>query len=280
MIDKNQYHDYLEEFIDLYSKRPFKVNRNGMRFNHSFGIYCILKIKKPELVIESGVDRGHSTWLIENTIDTQIVCIDPKPHNIIYKAKDGIYFEDDFVGIDWTKFNINNSICIFDDHQNAYSRLMEMKWWGFKSAIFEDNFPTGEGDSYSIKQVLDESGHERIQLSEGFQQSTLRGKLMRYVEEKVLLKNYWRQNIIRKSNKIDKIALGLNLNEYFEIPPIFVNELNHFNKDWSGKYEINSKPLFENLEDIPKIEKILNDIPKDQLINEFSYCYISFLRLN
>ena len=77
MIDKNQYHDYIEEFIDLYSKRPFKVNSNGMRFNHSFGIFYILKTKRPKLVIESGVDKGHSTWLIENTIDTEIVCIDP-----------------------------------------------------------------------------------------------------------------------------------------------------------------------------------------------------------
>ncbi len=44
--------------------------------------------------------------------------------------------------------------------------------------------------------------------------------------------------------------------------------------------EIKSKPLFKNMEDIPKIEKILTDIPDDQLINEFSYCFISYVKLN
>lgn len=40
-----------------------------------------------------------------------------------------------------------------------------MKWWGFNLAIFEDNYPSGEGDAYSLKQVKEKSGHENIQLS-------------------------------------------------------------------------------------------------------------------
>ena len=94
-----------------------------------------------------------------------------------------------------------------------------------------------------------------------------------------MLRNYWRQSILRKPNKIDKVALGLNLNEYFEIPPIYVSKINHFNKEWSGNYEILSKPLFKNMEDIPKINKILKDVPEKELLNEFGYCYISFLSL-
>ena len=282
MIDKNKYIKYVDEFMELYSKRPFKVNSNGMRLNHSFAIFYILKTRNPNLVIESGVDKGQTTWLIENTINkntSKIICIDPKTQNIVYRSKNAEYFEEDFVGIDWSKYDIKNSLCIFDDHQNSYSRLMEMKWWGFKSAIFEDNFPSGEGDSYSIKQVIDGSGHEKIQLSDGFQQSTLRGRLARYIEEKVLYKNYWRQNLVRKPNKIDNIALKLNLNDFFEIPPLYLNDLNHFDKEWSGKYEIESPPLFSNLHEIPKINKVLKDVPEKELFNEFGYCYISFLSL-
>ena len=34
---------FLPEFIQLYKKRPIKDNKGGMGFNHSFGLYVILK---------------------------------------------------------------------------------------------------------------------------------------------------------------------------------------------------------------------------------------------
>ena len=279
MIDK-KFFQYLESFTELYLERPFKINSNGMRFNHSFGIYSMLKILKPNLVIESGVDKGHSTWLIENSCDAKIVCIDPKPHNIIYKPNNADYFQEDFSGIDWTKYNIENSLCIFDDHQNAYSRLLEMKWWGFKAAIFEDNFPINEGDSYSLKQVIAGTGHPSIQLSEGFKIKSLRGRIVRRIEEKILLRNYWRQNILRNPNNVDKIGFKRNIEEYFEIPPVYVREKNHFNKEWKENYIIKNGPLLRKIEDIPNIDRILLDIPTEEIIKEFSYCYISYLKLN
>ena len=278
MLEKD-FLNQLKEFTELYTERPFKVNSNGMRFNHSFAIFSMLKILKPDLVVESGVDKGHSTWLIENSSDAKIICIDPKPYNIIYKSKRADYFEEDFSGIDWTKYDKKNSLCIFDDHQNAYSRLLEMKWWGFKEAIFEDNFPIDEGDSYSLKQAIAGTGHKKIQLSKGFKIKTLRGRVVRRLEEKILFRNYWRQNILRKENKIDNIALNLNLQEYYEIPPVYVGEMNHFNKGWSDNYKIENGPLLKKIQEIPNISKILENIPEEELTREFSYCYITYVKL-
>ena len=42
-----------------------------------FYFYLILKNLKPELIIESGVYKGQSTWLIENTLpNSKIISID------------------------------------------------------------------------------------------------------------------------------------------------------------------------------------------------------------
>ena len=59
-INKSQ--DFLDDFISLYEKRPIKYNKGGMLFTHMFYFYLILKNLKPELIIESGVFKGQSTW--------------------------------------------------------------------------------------------------------------------------------------------------------------------------------------------------------------------------
>ena len=64
------YEEILKEikiFCSLYDKRPIKNNIGGMMFNHAFALYFILKKTKPDLVIESGVFKGQSTWLIEKS---------------------------------------------------------------------------------------------------------------------------------------------------------------------------------------------------------------------
>ena len=70
--------DYeLNNFVKLYSERPIKNNIHGIRINHAFAIYFILKKIQPEFVIESGIYRGQSTWLIEKTLPkAKILSID------------------------------------------------------------------------------------------------------------------------------------------------------------------------------------------------------------
>jgi hypothetical protein len=66
----------LVNFLKLYQKRPIKNNIHGMRINHMFSLYFILKKIRPNFVIESGVYRGQSTWLIEKTLPkTKIIFI-------------------------------------------------------------------------------------------------------------------------------------------------------------------------------------------------------------
>ncbi len=123
---------------------------------------------------------------------------------------------------------------------------MEMKWWGFKHAIFEDNFPVGEGDCYSIKHANAGIGHMEIQMSKDYMP---KGKawLLRKLEEKILSKYYWRQSMIRRPNLVDKAGLLKNLKCYLEVSPLMLNPANNWGGDWKNAYSVQSPPIFTDI---------------------------------
>lgn len=87
--------------------------------------------------------------------DANIFSIDPDMSNRIYIDERVLYFKDDFSCISWNRYlEPKETVCFFDDHQDAYMRLMQMKWMGFSEAIFEDNYPIGKGDCYSLKKSI------------------------------------------------------------------------------------------------------------------------------
>lgn len=144
----------LDNFLELYKKRPIENNAGGMSSPHCFATYFLLKNKNLPNIVESGIWRGQSTWLIEMTCpNSSLTSIDPNLHyrkyisnKVRYSALDWeeMYFED-----------ISNTICFFDDHQNALNRIKHAKKKGYKYLIFEDNYPIGQGDCVSLKQILD-----------------------------------------------------------------------------------------------------------------------------
>ncbi len=277
-FNKKEYLKYLEEFIDVYINSPIEDNTGGMSFNHSYFTYYVIKELRPKLVVESGVWKGHSTYIIESaSSNSQIVSLDIDLTRNIYKSKNSKYFETDFNDIKWSSIEgVDDSVCFFDDHQNSIDRVKEMKWWGFKRAIFEDNFPIGEGDSYSLKQIISKTGHPNIQLSKKYLPKTRKKIKERKIEEEVLNKFYFRQSMITKPNNVDNSGLDFNLKNIQEFPPVYTEEISYWGKKWIGEYTkqenlINS----ENIDKYPKFKKFFNE--KE---DNFDYGFISYLELN
>ena len=108
-IDKSQdIINYLDEFCELYKLRPIRDNSGGAKFPHMFGLFYILKKLNPKFVIESGVWKGQSTWLIEKTLPkAKIFAIDVKlnKREYISKSKNVVYSNTDFKFLDLGKFN-------------------------------------------------------------------------------------------------------------------------------------------------------------------------------
>ncbi|KAL7162489.1 hypothetical protein ACSBR2_042891 [Camellia fascicularis] len=164
----------LEEFVPIYETRPIKNNMYGMGFDHSFGLWFIARWLKPDLMIESGVFKGHSTWVLRQAMpDKPIVSLSPRhPEKYLNKGPayvDGncTYFAGkdfvDFGSLSWRsvmkKHRITDPsriLVFFDDHQNELKRLKQALKAGFRHLVFEDNYDTGTGDHYSFRQICDQ----------------------------------------------------------------------------------------------------------------------------
>ena len=85
----------LEEFSRLYDERPIKSNRFGTQSPHLFALWCLLKKLKPTHVVESGVWRGQSTWLIEKARpEAALFCIDLNFNSLAYRSKTAMYLHE------------------------------------------------------------------------------------------------------------------------------------------------------------------------------------------
>lgn len=215
----------LEVFVPIYETRPIKNNQFGMGFDHSFGLWFIAQWLKPDLMIESGAFKGHSTWVLRQAMpDTPIITLTPRhPEKYLKKGPayvDGncTYFSGkdflDFGSIDWRKLmkkhgitDLGRVLIFFDDHQNELKRYLQylnvivllpliversleiliadfFKFYalvsrvrqalkaGFRHLVFEDNYDTGTGDHYSLRQICDQPyirGSCSLSLFFGFQ---------------------------------------------------------------------------------------------------------------
>lgn len=146
-------------FLKIYETRPFKINSGGMRFDHSFGLWYMLKSisPSPDTVIESGARRGHSTWLIKQALPSvRVISLSPEAplvryENVLYFNKENFT---DFGQFDWNSFGLDpkRTVVLFDDHQSAFRRIFrEGMLSGFSKYIMDDNYGFQKGDNLNMK---------------------------------------------------------------------------------------------------------------------------------
>jgi len=152
----------LTEFADLYKKRPIDNNHGGMKAPQMFAAWFMSRKLQPTSIIESGVWLGQGTWFFERACPSaKIICIEPNIQRIQYKTDDALYIQTDFSQVSWKDYvNCETTLCFFDDHQNALSRLEVATPQGFKHLMFEDNYPIIQGDCVSLKTILEENKEE------------------------------------------------------------------------------------------------------------------------
>jgi hypothetical protein len=150
----------LEEFAGLYARRPIKDNHGGMQSPHLFLFWFVLRFLRPAAVIESGVWHGQGTWFMEHACpDAELFCIDLTWKHLRYRSKRATYLDRDLAKHDWSRLPKERTVVFLDDHMDALTRCATCMAHGFKHLLIEDNYPFGRGDVYSLKEVLEQTGH-------------------------------------------------------------------------------------------------------------------------
>ena len=154
-FNKDKIFEQSKNFLNLYKERPIKNNKGGMGFNNMFFFFLVLTKKRPSLVIESGVFKGQSTWLIENTLPkSDIISIDIDLSQREYISKKSRYSDIDFKFQNLSEIP-DDTLVFFDDHVNHLERLIETKFFNIKNIIFEDNYSNNIGDFQTLKQIYE-----------------------------------------------------------------------------------------------------------------------------
>ena len=286
---------YLPEFIEVYNLRPIKNNKMGMGINHSFAVHALLKKLNISHVIESGIAQGHSTWLIENSIpDIDLISVDLDLSNRLYISKNSNtnYVEGDIEDISFEDLDTNKTIVFFDDHTNVMHRLKFLHAWGIRYAIFEDNYPPGHGDSYSIRKILSDYGQPITDMVPGYKYKNEFEKF-KFLPKKLqnrlttanttwpyFLTHYHHvQNKLRKPNLVDKVLFRKIVKNYYEVQPIYLYKNQKWGvSGWDGKYRA-LEPLFAEIKD-SKFSTEFEKFEKESPDRMFNYNYISFVELN
>jgi hypothetical protein len=145
LLNIRQIDRFTQNFIEIYDKRPVENNIGGAGLIPNYWLFVMARWLKPTLIIESGVWKGQTSWLLRQARPTaEIHAFDINLKNLQYKDKTISYHEYDWINSDIRNKNHDEGLVFFDDHINQAKRVREAYKRGFKWLIFDDNVPTDQ----------------------------------------------------------------------------------------------------------------------------------------
>jgi hypothetical protein len=129
----------VDDFFAAYAERPVQDNEGGTKFADSFWLYALGRLIAPEMIVESGVHRGHSSWLLRlGSPRAAMHCFDVSFRSVVWRDADAAYHEDDWMTADLDAQG--HALCYFDDHISHAQRVIEAHARGFRTLLFDDDF--------------------------------------------------------------------------------------------------------------------------------------------
>ncbi len=281
----------LNNFLKLYSRKPIKNNFSGMRLEHCYALYSILKKINPSNVIESGVWKGQTTWLIRKSLKSaKIFSIDTDLNQREFLLNNVKYLNKDITQYDWSNLNKKKTIIIFDDHICFSKRINFLLKNKFKHIIFDDNLPNNFISYYTPKMVYEKQILVKKEYINYYNVKRLFVFFLNYFlykkyRKKIKVYFFLKYLIIKHKPYFNK-ELKKNMNEfrkkislYYEFPPIIKFNINKRFKKLKNKYKINLSN-FKYRTKSPITDKSFF-INKKKYIDEMSIQYgnICYIRL-
>lgn len=130
------------EFQGIYLNAPVTLNNYGVHFSTGLFLFLIARRQNPALIVESGVYKGLSTYLLSAACpQAALNAFDPNLSELVFRCANAKYH-----AMDWMDFNIRSSplqssLAFFDDHQCQARRVVEAYDRGFRHLVFDNSWP-------------------------------------------------------------------------------------------------------------------------------------------
>jgi len=132
--------DQVRVFWSLIPTAPVRQRRGGSGFNGALQLYVAMRALQPRYVIESGVFRGLTTWVIRQACPkASIFCHDPDLSGLQYRDNQACYSTADWSTADWSMLDPASTVAFFDDHVAQGRRVVEAHARGLTRLLFDDD---------------------------------------------------------------------------------------------------------------------------------------------
>ena len=138
--NKSEVEGYLDEFDYVFGKSPIKEHESGFGYNEGVFFYTLLKIINPEIVIESGVMKGFTTYLIDAAThnDCKIYSYDINFENNMFNSKKATYINTDITN-KIPSIKNKKTVALWDDHTSQMDRLKFSQEYNIQYNFFDDD---------------------------------------------------------------------------------------------------------------------------------------------
>jgi hypothetical protein len=132
----------VREFAALIGASPVRQKHGGNGFNGALQIHAIARALDPPVIIESGVFRGFTTWILRQACpEARVFCFDPVLQNLQYRDSWATYRAGDWSDFDFSGIDLSNALALFDDHISQERRVGEAAALGMRHLLFDDDAP-------------------------------------------------------------------------------------------------------------------------------------------
>ena len=138
--NRSKIEKYLDEFDYVFSQSPIKEHESGFGYNEGVFFYTLLKIINPEIVIESGVMKGFTTYLIDAAThdNCKIYSYDINFENNMFNSKKATYINTDITN-KIPSIGNKKIVALWDDHTSQMDRLKFSQKHDIKYNFFDDD---------------------------------------------------------------------------------------------------------------------------------------------
>lgn len=132
----------VREFQRIYLEAPVTSNKYGVHFSTGLFLFLIARCRDPDLIVESGVYKGLSTYFLSAACPrARLHAFDPNLTELAFRSANATYHAVDWMSFDIHSTSLRPSLAFFDDHQCQARRIIQAYGRGFRYLIFDDSWP-------------------------------------------------------------------------------------------------------------------------------------------